>query len=82
MPKPRQTLLFSATLSPDIERFARGHQDWFEEFLELPYGVPSHDTFSRVFARLETEEFQRMFYDGALDRLAGMSRFEVRLGRS
>lgn len=43
----------------DIERFARGHQDWFEEFLELPYGVPSHDTFSRVFARLDTEEFQQ-----------------------
>jgi predicted transposase YbfD/YdcC len=43
----------------DIERFACAHQDWFEEFLELPYGVPSHDTFSRVFARLETEEFQQ-----------------------
>jgi len=42
----------------DIERFALGHQDWFEEFLELPYGVPSHDTFSRVFSRLDTEEFQ------------------------
>lgn len=43
----------------DIERFARAHQDWFEEFLELPYGIPSHDTFGRVFARLDTEEFQQ-----------------------
>jgi hypothetical protein len=42
----------------DIERFAKAHQEWFEEFLELPFGVPSHDTFGRVFARLDTEEFQ------------------------
>ncbi len=43
----------------DIERFAQAHQDWFEQFLELPYGVPSHDTFGRLFARLDTEEFQK-----------------------
>jgi predicted transposase YbfD/YdcC len=42
----------------DIERFAVAHQEWFEQFLELPYGVPSHDTFGRVFARLDTDEFQ------------------------
>jgi len=27
----------------DIERFCLGHQDWFEEFLELPCGIPSPD---------------------------------------
>lgn len=43
----------------DIERFARAHQDWFEQFLELPYGIPSHDTLGRVFCRLDTDEFQR-----------------------
>ena len=41
----------------DIERFAKAHIEWFEQFLELEYGVPSHDTFGRVFSRLDTEEF-------------------------
>lgn len=43
----------------DVERFARAHLDWFEQFLELPFGVPSHDTFGRLFARLDTTEFQQ-----------------------
>lgn len=43
----------------DIERFAIENQWWFEEYLELPNGVPSHDTFGRVFARLDTEEFEQ-----------------------
>jgi len=30
-------------------------------FLELPNGIPSHDTFSRVFARLDPEQFQKSF---------------------
>ena len=41
----------------DIERFALNNIEWFRQFLELEYGVPSHDTFSRVFSRLDTEEF-------------------------
>lgn len=42
----------------DIERFSLAHQEWFEQFLELPNGVPSHDTFGRVFRCLDTAEFQ------------------------
>ena len=41
----------------DTERFARTKEDWFRRFLKLPNGIPSHDTFSRVFALLDTEEF-------------------------
>jgi predicted transposase YbfD/YdcC len=42
----------------DIERFAKAHIEWFRQFLELPNGVPSHDTIGRVFARLDTKGFQ------------------------
>jgi predicted transposase YbfD/YdcC len=41
----------------DVEKFGRAKQGWFERFLELPNGIPTHDTFGRVFARLDTGEF-------------------------
>lgn len=41
----------------DLERFALTKEDWFRRFLDLEHGIPSHDTFGRVFARLDTEEF-------------------------
>ena len=43
----------------DVEKFGLAKRDWFARFLQLPHGIPSHDTFGRVFARLDTEEFLR-----------------------
>jgi predicted transposase YbfD/YdcC len=37
----------------DIERFGKAKLDFFRTFLELPNGIPSHDTFGRVFALLD-----------------------------
>jgi predicted transposase YbfD/YdcC len=37
----------------DIERFGKAKLDFFRQFLALPNGIPSHDTFGRVFARLD-----------------------------
>jgi predicted transposase YbfD/YdcC len=45
----------------DVEEFGKARQTWFQTFLELPNGIPSHDTFTRVFARLDPEQFQAGF---------------------
>ena len=44
-----------------IERFGQAKLEWFQTFLELPNGIPSHDTFGRVFAMLNPEQFQHSF---------------------
>lgn len=41
----------------DVERFANGKIKWFRRYVKLKNGVPSHDTFGRVFSRLDTDEF-------------------------
>ena len=40
-----------------VERFGRAKHDWLRTFLTLPNGIPSHDTFYRVFARLDPKRF-------------------------
>jgi predicted transposase YbfD/YdcC len=44
-----------------IEAFGQEKLDWLRTFLELPGGIPSHDTFGRVFARLDPDEFRGCF---------------------
>lgn len=41
--------------------FAKARLKWLKQFLQLPNGAPSHDTFNRVFARIKAEEFQKCF---------------------
>lgn len=45
----------------DIEEFGIARIDWFQSFLELPNGIPSHDTFGRVFSVLNADEFGACF---------------------
>ena len=45
----------------NVATFGRAKEAWLRTFLVLPGGIPSHDTFGRVFARLDPEELRRCF---------------------
>lgn len=44
-----------------IETYGHAKRQWLQQFLKLPNGIPSHDTFARVFARIDPEQFQQCF---------------------
>jgi len=46
-----------------IESFGRAKLKWLRRILELPNGIPSHDTIARLFARLNPEQFQQCFLE-------------------
>ena len=56
----------------DVELFGKNKKAWLKTFLQLPKGIPSHDTFGRVFAKLKPEEFQNRFIEWvrAVEKLA------------
>ncbi len=59
----------------EIEEFGEAKQEWFATFLELENGIPSHDTFRRVFILLDNIELKRLFIDwiGAVASLSKRS---------
>jgi len=44
-----------------IETYGHAKRKWLQQFLKLPNGIPSHDTFARVFAWIDPEQFQECF---------------------
>jgi len=45
----------------DIEEFGESKSEWLSQFLEMPCGIPSHDTFRRVFSLMDAAAFQERF---------------------
>jgi predicted transposase YbfD/YdcC len=55
------TLLTGGEGFQDMALFGQTKRAWLQTFLALPHGIPSHDTFGRVFARLHPQRFQACF---------------------
>jgi predicted transposase YbfD/YdcC len=45
----------------NVEEYGRAKEDFLGKFLDLPNGIPSHDTFNRVFSSIDPEQFERGF---------------------
>lgn len=54
-------MLSSADDWVSIALYGRTKKDWFEQFLSLPNGIPSHDTFNRVFSSIDPNQFMDCF---------------------
>jgi predicted transposase YbfD/YdcC len=59
-----------------MELFGNAHEEWFTTFLSLPNGIPSQDTFERVFSRINPVEFRNCFADWTRG-LAGIFKDEI-----
>ena len=45
----------------DVERFGKAKEDWLKTFLELKNGIPSHDTFGRIFSQISPSAFENCY---------------------
>lgn len=63
----------------EVEAFGEAKADWLKRFLTLPNGIPSHDTFGRVFARLDPQKFNECVagWMSALCEVAGLRHIAV-----
>ncbi|WP_187300048.1 ISAs1 family transposase [Endozoicomonas montiporae] len=54
-------IIANADTWEDMQEFGEEKEDWLRTFLELPHGIPAHDTFYRIFCLLDPDKFQDCF---------------------
>lgn len=53
--------IFGAQHFTEMEVYAEANEEFLKTILELPNGIPSHDTFGYVYARIDPDEFKKCF---------------------
>jgi predicted transposase YbfD/YdcC len=69
-------VICSANTWNEIEQYALEKEDFLRTFLELPNGIPSHDTFNRVFSAIDSEQFETCFIQW-INSLAKITQGEI-----
>ena len=70
------SVICAADTWKDMESFAKGREGFLRSFLDLPNGIPSDDTFNRVFSSIGSEQFEACFVDW-VSRLVNLTDGEV-----
>lgn len=69
-------ILCGAETWNEIEDFGRAREEWLRTFLNVENGIPSHDTFNRVYAAIDPQEFESLFRE-IVNRMAVKTDQEV-----
>jgi len=63
------SVLCGADTWDDMEDFGKSKESWLRTFLRLPGGIPSHDTFNRVFSLLDPKYLRSVLFSGQIQWL-------------
>lgn len=66
----------------DVQMFAESKRNWLGTFLDLQHGIPSHDTFGRIFSRIDPDAFERCFGSWMTSLRSGGTRLVAIDGKS
>ena len=72
-------VLSGANTWVEIEEYGESKRDWLETFLTLPHGIPSHDTLSDVFARLDPTELEVAFQSWVTSVAAAITDVQIHI---
>ena len=67
-------ILGNASKWDEIEDFGNAHKRWLKKFLKLKNGVPSHDTFRRVFSLIDPEQLQKATVSFLIENMTAIKR--------
>ena len=63
----------------EIAEYGRQKEEFLKQFLELPNGVPAHDTYNRVFRNMDTKHFEKVLKEWSKEILKDLSSYQINI---